>query len=76
MAVSGWSDGTHKFLLQYSPKSCNVYPPKGITNQAVVDAAVMKAIDYELVPIIDGEVVKVQPRPWGTPYARSVRHDS
>ena len=54
-----WSDGTHKFFLQYSPESCEVYPPKGITNQAVVDAAVRKAIDYELVPIIDGEVVTV-----------------
>ena len=54
-----WSDGTHEFLLQYSPESCSLYSPKGFTNQVVVDAAVTKAIDYELVPIIDGEVVTV-----------------
>ena len=54
-----WSNGTHRFLLQYRPESCSVYPPRGFTNQSVVDVAVANAIDYELVPIIDGEVVTV-----------------
>lgn len=64
-----WSDGTHNFLLQYTPEKCSVFPPDGFTNQAVVDAAVVNAIDYELVPIIDGEVVTV-----GRDHGESLMH--
>lgn len=54
-----WSDGTHSFLLQYSPGNCNVYPPEGFTSQTVIAVAVANGIEYRLEPIIDGEVVKV-----------------
>jgi len=54
-----WSDGTHSFLLKYSPERCSIYQPVSITNESVITVAESNGIVYELEPIIDGEVVTV-----------------